>query len=185
MQKITACLWFNDQAEEAARFYTSIFKNSTIGEITHYGEGSPRPKGSVLTVRFQLDGQEFLALNGGPQFTFTEAVSFIVHCETQEELDRMWEKLSEGGEEVQPQPQMNPRFQRRFQNPMGVQGQPYMPPNFPQPQVNDDEGQQQPPAAVQPMPGNPFGLPPGASTTPGVVTPSRERPRQKNHPPTS
>jgi predicted 3-demethylubiquinone-9 3-methyltransferase (glyoxalase superfamily) len=101
MQKITACLWFNDQAEEAARFYTSIFKNSTIGEITHYGEGGPRPQGSVLTVRFQLDGQEFLALNGGPQFTFTEAVSFIVHCETQEELDRMWEKLSEGGEEVQ------------------------------------------------------------------------------------
>jgi predicted 3-demethylubiquinone-9 3-methyltransferase (glyoxalase superfamily) len=101
MQKITPCLWFNDQAEEAARFYTSIFKNSTIGEITHYGEGSPRPKGSVLTVRFQLDGQEFLALNGGPQFKFTEAVSFIVHCETQEELDRMWEKLSEGGEEVQ------------------------------------------------------------------------------------
>jgi hypothetical protein len=77
----------------------------------------------------------------------------------------------EGGEEVQPQPNMNPRFQRRFQNPMGVQGQPYMPPNFPQPQVTDDEGQQQPPAAVQPMPGNPFGLPAGASTTPGVVTP--------------
>ena len=101
MLKITPCLWFNDQAEEAARFYISIFKNATIGEITHYGEGSPRPKGSVLTVRFQLDGQEFLALNGGPQFTFTEAVSFIVHCETQEELDRMWEKLSEGGEEVQ------------------------------------------------------------------------------------
>ena len=89
MQKITACLWFNDQAEEAARFYTSIFKNSTIGEITHYGEGGPGPKGSVLTVRFQLDGQEFVVLNGGPQFKFTEAVSFIVHCETQEELDRM------------------------------------------------------------------------------------------------
>ena len=101
MQKITPCLWFNDQAEEAACFYISIFKNSTIGEITHYGAGSPRPKRSVLTVRFQLDGQEFLALNGGPQCTFTEAVSFIVHCETQEELDRMWEKLSEGGEEVQ------------------------------------------------------------------------------------
>ena len=94
MQKITACLWFNDQAEEAAHFSTSIFKNSTLGEITHYGEGSPRPKGSVLTVRFQLDGQEFLALNGGPQFTFTETVSFIVNCETQAELDRMWEKLS-------------------------------------------------------------------------------------------
>ena len=101
MQKITPCLWFNDQAEAAARFYTSIFKNATIGEITHYGEGSPRPKGSVLTVRFQLDGQEFLALDGGPEFTFTEAVSFVVHCETQEELDRMWEQLSEGGEEVQ------------------------------------------------------------------------------------
>jgi predicted 3-demethylubiquinone-9 3-methyltransferase (glyoxalase superfamily) len=98
MQKITACLWFNDQAEEAARFYPSIFTNSAIGAITHYGEGSPRPKGSVLTVRFQLHGQEFLALNGGPQFTFTEAVSFIVHCETQEELDRKWEQLSEGGE---------------------------------------------------------------------------------------
>jgi predicted 3-demethylubiquinone-9 3-methyltransferase (glyoxalase superfamily) len=95
MQKITPCLWFNDQAEEAARFYISIFTNSTIGEITHYGEGSPRPRGSVLTVRFQLDGQEFLALNGGPQFTFTEAVSFMVHCETQEELDRMWAKLSD------------------------------------------------------------------------------------------
>jgi len=101
MQKITACLWFNDQVEEAAHFSTSIFKNSTLGEITHYGEGSPRPKGSVLTVRFQLDGQEFLALNGGPQCTFTEAMSFIVPCETQEELGRMWEKLSEGGEEVQ------------------------------------------------------------------------------------
>jgi predicted 3-demethylubiquinone-9 3-methyltransferase (glyoxalase superfamily) len=98
MQQITPCLWFNDQAEEAARFYTSIFTNANIGESTHYGEGSPRPKGSVLTVRFQLHGQEFLALNGGPQCTFTEAVSFIVHCETQEELDRMWEKLSEGGE---------------------------------------------------------------------------------------
>ena len=98
MQKITACLWFNDQAEEAAHFYTSIFKHSKDGEITHYGAGGPRPKGSVLTVRFQLDGQEFLALNSGPHFTFTEAVSFIVHCETQEELDRMWEQLSEGGE---------------------------------------------------------------------------------------
>ena len=97
MQQITPCLWFNDQAEEAARFYTSIFTNAAIGEITHYGEDSPRPKGSMLTVRFQLHGQEFLALNGGPQFMFTEAVSFIVHCETQEELDRMWEKLAEGG----------------------------------------------------------------------------------------
>lgn len=101
MNKITPCLWFDDQAEEAARFYTSLFKNSRIGEISHYGEGGPRPKGSVLTVRFSLDGQEFLALNGGPVFKFTEAISLIVNCETQEELDRMWEKLSEGGQEVQ------------------------------------------------------------------------------------
>jgi predicted 3-demethylubiquinone-9 3-methyltransferase (glyoxalase superfamily) len=100
MQKITPCLWFDDQAEEAVRFYTSIFKNSKVGDVTHYGEGGPRPKSSVLTVRFQLDGQEFLALNGGPEFKFTEAVSFIVNCETQEEVDRMWEKLSEGGEKV-------------------------------------------------------------------------------------
>src|SRR5262245_66588512 len=97
MQKITACLWFNDQAEEAAHFYTSIFKNSTIGEITHYGEGSPRPKGSVLTVRFQLDGQEFLAVNGGPQFKFSEAVSFIVDWATEAEIERMGEELLEGG----------------------------------------------------------------------------------------
>jgi predicted 3-demethylubiquinone-9 3-methyltransferase (glyoxalase superfamily) len=97
MQQINPCRWCNDQAEEAARFSTSIFTNATIGAITHDGEGSPRPKGSVLTVRFQLDGQEFLALNGGPHFPFTEAVSFIVHCETQEALDRMWEQLSEGG----------------------------------------------------------------------------------------
>lgn len=101
MQKITPCLWFDDRAEEAARFYASVFKNSRIGEITHYGQGAPRPKGSVLTVRFHLDGQEFLALNGGPQFKFTEAVSFIVNCESQDEVDLMWEKLSEGGEKVQ------------------------------------------------------------------------------------
>lgn len=101
MQKITPCLWFDHQAEEAARFYVSTFKNSKIGEITHYGEGAPRPKGTVLTVRFHLDGQEFLALNGGPTFKFTEAISLIVNCETQEEVDRMWEKLSEGGEKVQ------------------------------------------------------------------------------------
>jgi predicted 3-demethylubiquinone-9 3-methyltransferase (glyoxalase superfamily) len=101
MQKITPCLWFDNQAEEAVRFYTSIFNNSKIGEVTYYGEGAPRPKGSVLTVRFYLDGQEFLALNGGPVFKFTEALSFIVNCETQQEMDRMWEKLSEGGEKVQ------------------------------------------------------------------------------------
>jgi predicted 3-demethylubiquinone-9 3-methyltransferase (glyoxalase superfamily) len=101
MQKITPCLWFDGQAEEAARFYISIFPNSKINKVTHYGEGAPRPKGSVLTVLFELDGQEFLALNGGPEFQFTEAVSFIVNCETQQEVDRMWEKLSKGGKEVQ------------------------------------------------------------------------------------
>lgn len=101
MQKITPCLWFDAQAEEAVRFYTSIFKNSRIGKFSRYGEGGPRPKGSVLTVAFRLDGQEFLALNGGPQFKFTEAVSFIVNCGTQKEVDGMWEKLSEGGAQVQ------------------------------------------------------------------------------------
>jgi predicted 3-demethylubiquinone-9 3-methyltransferase (glyoxalase superfamily) len=101
MQRITPCLWFDHQAEEAARFYVSIVKNSKLGEITHYGEGAPRPKGSVLTVRFQLDGEEFLALNGGPVFKFTEAISLIVNCETQAEVDRMWEELSEGGEKVE------------------------------------------------------------------------------------
>jgi predicted 3-demethylubiquinone-9 3-methyltransferase (glyoxalase superfamily) len=101
MQKITACLWFDDQAEEAAHFYASIFPNSKVGEVTYYGEGAPLPKGTVLTVRFQLDGQEFLALNGGPMFKFTEAVSFIVNCDTQAEVDRMWQKLTEGGQEVQ------------------------------------------------------------------------------------
>jgi len=101
MQKITACLWFEDKAEEAVRFYTSIFKNSKMGKISYYGEGAPRPKGSVLTVSFKLDGQEFLALNGGPEFKFSEAVSFIVNCQTQKELDRMWDKLSEGGQQVQ------------------------------------------------------------------------------------
>jgi predicted 3-demethylubiquinone-9 3-methyltransferase (glyoxalase superfamily) len=101
MQKITPCLWFDGQAEEAARFYTSIFKNSKMGKITYCGEGGPGPKGSVLTVRFKLDGQNFLALNGGPQFKFTEAISLMVNCKTQKEIDRMWEKLSEGGQEVQ------------------------------------------------------------------------------------
>ena len=101
MSKITPCLWFDDQAEEAAKFYCSIFKNSKIGKITHYGEGAPKPKGSVLTVKFRLDGQDFLALNGGPQFKFTEAISLIVNCKTQKEVDRMWKKLSEGGQEVQ------------------------------------------------------------------------------------
>ncbi len=103
MQKITPCLWFDDKAEEAATFYMSAFKNATLGHITRYGEAgakvSGRPKGSVMTVTFEIAGQEFVALNGGPLFKFTEAVSFMVKCESQQEIDEMWSKLSEGGEE--------------------------------------------------------------------------------------
>ncbi len=102
MQKITPCLWFDNQAEEAVNFYVSVFKNSKIGKIARYGEAgakvSGRPKGTVMTVTFQLDGQEFMALNGGPVSTFSPAISFIVNCETQEEIDEFWKKLSEGGE---------------------------------------------------------------------------------------
>jgi len=102
MQKIVPFLWFDDRAEEAAKFYTSIFKNSKMGAIARYGEAgaeaSGRQKGTVMTVTFELEGQEFVALNGGPYFTFSPAISFVVNCETQEELDRLWEKLSEGGE---------------------------------------------------------------------------------------
>ena len=101
MQKITPWLWFDDEAEEAANFYTSIFKNSKIVSISRYGEAGPRPEGMVMTVTFRLDGQEFTALNGGPDFKFTEAISFFVNCETQEEVDELWRKLSEGGEEQQ------------------------------------------------------------------------------------
>ena len=105
MQKITPCLWFDHQAEEAAKFYASIFKNSKIGNMTRYGEAgakiSGRPKGSVMTVTFEIEGQEFVALNGGPHFTFSEAISFMVKCETQKEIDEMWEKLSQGGEKGQ------------------------------------------------------------------------------------
>lgn len=101
--RIAPCLWFDDQAEEAARFYTSIFKNSRIGHVTRYGEASAetsgRPKGSVMTVTFEIEGQEFVALNGGPLFKFSEAVSLMVKCDTQQEIDEMWEKLSQGGEE--------------------------------------------------------------------------------------
>ncbi len=97
MQGITPFLWFNDQAEEAAKFYTSIFKNSSIGRISRYGEAGPGPKGSVMIANFSLNGQEFIALNGGPQFTFTPAISFVVNCESQEEVDHYWEKLSAGG----------------------------------------------------------------------------------------
>jgi predicted 3-demethylubiquinone-9 3-methyltransferase (glyoxalase superfamily) len=105
MQKITPFLWFDDNAEEAVRFYTSIFKNSKIGKIARYDKAGEkaagRPAGSVMTVEFELDGQEFVALNGGPHFKFTEAISFVVNCETQEEVDYYWKKLSEGGKEVQ------------------------------------------------------------------------------------
>lgn len=97
MQRIVPCLWFDTNGEDAARFYTSIFKNSRMGAISHYGEGQPLPKGTVLTVEFQLNGQEFLALNGGPVFKFTEAISFVVNCDTQEEIDEYWEKLTSGG----------------------------------------------------------------------------------------
>jgi len=103
MKAINPCLWFDNQAEEAARFYASIFKDSKIGTITRYGDSAAaaagRPKGSVMTVTFKLDGQEFMALNGGPIFKFSEAISLMVNCESQEEIDHFWTKLSEGGEE--------------------------------------------------------------------------------------
>jgi predicted 3-demethylubiquinone-9 3-methyltransferase (glyoxalase superfamily) len=98
VQKITPFLWFNDNAEEAAKFYVSIFKDSKIVSMSHYGEAGPGPKGSVMGVTFQLEGQQFFALNGGPHFTFTPAISLFVSCETQEEVDVLWDKLSAGGE---------------------------------------------------------------------------------------
>jgi predicted 3-demethylubiquinone-9 3-methyltransferase (glyoxalase superfamily) len=98
MQKITPFLWFDNEAEEAAKFYVSIFRNSKIVKITRYGAAGPKPKGTVM-VLFQLNGQEFIALNGGPQFKFTEAVSFSVNCRTQAEVDMYWKKLSKGGQE--------------------------------------------------------------------------------------
>lgn len=105
MQRITPCLWFDDNAEEAVKFYTSIFKGSKITGISRYGQAAAkaarRPVGSVLTITFRLDEQEFMALNGGPEFRFNEAVSFIVNCQTQTELDRYWKKLTAGGGEVQ------------------------------------------------------------------------------------
>ena len=101
MQKITPFLWFDGQAEEAMNFYCSIFKNSKIGSITRYGEAGPGAQGTVMSATFQIEGQEFMALNGGPLFAFTEAISFYVNCETQAEVDELWEKLTEGGEEVQ------------------------------------------------------------------------------------
>jgi predicted 3-demethylubiquinone-9 3-methyltransferase (glyoxalase superfamily) len=101
MQKITPFLWFDDKAEEAVNFYLSIFRNSKILSENRYETENPRSPGTVLTINFIIDGQEFIALNGGPHFKFTEAVSFVVNCETQAEIDRFWEKLSEGGQEQQ------------------------------------------------------------------------------------
>ena len=105
LQRITPFLWFDSQAEEAANFYVSIFKNARIREASRYDEAaskaSGRPKGSVMTVAFELDGQEFIALNGGPMFKFTEAISLVVNCETQAEVDHFWDKLTAGGQEVQ------------------------------------------------------------------------------------
>jgi len=101
MPKLTPSLWFDTQAEEAANFYTSVFPNSKVTTVSYYGEAGPREAGMVLTVMFELDGQEFMALNGGPQFKFDEAVSFIIRCADQKEVDYYWGKLSEGGEEVQ------------------------------------------------------------------------------------
>ncbi|TKK64309.1 VOC family protein [Ilyomonas limi] len=101
-QKITPFLWFDNQAEEAVNFYTSVFKNSKINAISRYADEGPGPKGTVMVATFHIEGQEFMALNGGPQFKFTPAVSFMVHCDTQEEIDELWEKLtSNGGQEVE------------------------------------------------------------------------------------
>jgi predicted 3-demethylubiquinone-9 3-methyltransferase (glyoxalase superfamily) len=101
MQKITPFLWFDHQAEEAVNFYISIFKNSKILAVTQYSKLGPGPEGSVMTIQFQLEGQEFFALNGGPHFKLTEAISLVVNCDTQAELDTLWAKLSEGGEEAE------------------------------------------------------------------------------------
>jgi len=97
MQKIRPFLWFDDKAEEAVNFYVSVFKNSKVVSMSRYGEAGPGPKGTVMSATFQLEGQDFMALNGGPQFKFTPAISLFVNCETQQEVDELWEKLSEGG----------------------------------------------------------------------------------------
>ena len=99
MKGITTCLWFDTEGEDAAKFYTSVFPNSKIVDVQHYGEAGPRPEGMVMVVNFELSGQKFMALNGGPDFKFNEAISFEVNCETQEEVDEYWNTLSEGGEE--------------------------------------------------------------------------------------
>ncbi|MBO0828547.1 MAG: VOC family protein [Streptosporangiales bacterium] len=99
MGSVSTCLWFDGQAEEAARFYTSVVKNSRITDVVPYGDAGPGPTGSVMVVLFELDGQEFIGLNGGPQFTFDEAISIHLTCDSQEEIDELWEKLTAGGEE--------------------------------------------------------------------------------------
>ena len=99
MKKITPFLWFNGNAEEAMNFYVSVFKNSKILGVTRYGDAGPGPKGTIMTANFELNGQEFVALNGGPQYTFSPAVSFVAHCESQQEVDELWGRLSEGGRE--------------------------------------------------------------------------------------
>lgn len=101
MPQLTPCLWFDTEGEDAAKFYTSVFPNSRITDVSYYGEAGPRPAGTVLTVSFELDGHPFTALNGGPQFTFDEAISFEITCQNQEEVDHYWDALTEGGEESQ------------------------------------------------------------------------------------
>ena len=114
LSKITPCLWFDTQAEEAATYYTGIFENSRINEVTRYGSAGPRPEGMVMTVDFELDGQPFVGLNGGPEFTFNEAISFQIHCDSQEDVDRFWTALTEGGEEG-PCGWLKDRFGRSWQ----------------------------------------------------------------------
>ena len=101
MQKITPFLWFEDQAEEAMNFYVATFRNARAGNVTRYGDAGPGPKGSVMTASFELEGQQFTALNGGPGFPFTQAISFVVSCQTQDEVDELWQRLSAGGETQQ------------------------------------------------------------------------------------
>jgi predicted 3-demethylubiquinone-9 3-methyltransferase (glyoxalase superfamily) len=136
MQKITPFLWFDQQAEEAMNFYTSVFKNSKVGQISRYGEAGPGPAGSVLTASFELDGLQFTALNGGPAFSFTPAVSFFVSCQTQGEIDGLWEELSAGGSELMPLQQypfsekfgwLQDRFGLSWQLNLGGNGQKIIP----------------------------------------------------------
>jgi predicted 3-demethylubiquinone-9 3-methyltransferase (glyoxalase superfamily) len=109
-QKITPFLWFNGNAEEAMKFYTSIFRNSRVTSLTRYGEAGPGPKGTVMSATFELEGQEFYALNGGPQFKFTPAISFFIACDTQREIDRLWAKLTADGGEEQPCGWLNDKY---------------------------------------------------------------------------